>query len=58
MPERSRSETEAIKNVARSLATVEAEWLQAERNGGDPKATAQYDALRAAAGLVARHITR
>ena len=58
MPEKPMTEAEAIKNVARSLATVEAELLQANQNGGDPKATAQYDAVLAAAVLVARHVTR
>ena len=58
MPEKPMTEAEAIKNVARSLATVEAELLQANQNGGDPKVTAQDDAVLAAAVLVARHVTR
>ncbi|MER7953867.1 hypothetical protein [Streptomyces sp. NPDC096030] len=60
MPTRkpSRSETDAIKNLARSLATVEAELLRAERNGGDPKADAQFEAVLAAAKLFARTHTR
>lgn len=58
MPKNSRAESDAIKNLAHSLATVSVEKAKADQTGGNPDIDAQYEAIAAAAVLLTQQLAR